>query len=317
MTLWDRALASAAPAMQEQMSALDDAVARTRAESFRITGEAEPSDGLTERVGDRGTAPAGIYGYGLWSSQPDAQLSPAIFVQPGLAPSGGAPLSITAMGAMMSRLGVTAPSGSLAVSLPPPQYQGKSASTSRGTPGMTITIGSRRATLGLPVVWMGDNRAALTAGHAASGAARAVVRDESGDRVGIVQTARCLDDVPVGVATADVAVISLDDRAARALPPTTTYVDAARPRDIVGLAGSKTTTWVCALSPAFSLNQYKGEWGHVAITAKAISRAGDSGAPVVRADGAVVGHLVAGYGAAYSLIQDIEYVVAEAQASLR
>jgi hypothetical protein len=69
--------------------------------------------------------------------------------------------------------------------------------------------------------------------------------------------------------------------------------------------------------PAFALNRRAGSWGHVAITSAAISRDGDSGAPVHRADGAVVGHIVAGYGAAYSLVQDAEYILRDVGALLR
>ena len=92
---------------------------------------------------------------------------------------------------------------------------------------------------------------------------------------------------------------------------------AAQPLDEVRLARSKSTTMILGLSPAFALRKGLGSWGHVAITSSAISRAGDSGAPVHRADGAVIGQIVAGYGSAYSLVQDAEYVVREARVSLR
>ena len=126
-----------------------------------------------------------------------------------------------------------------------------------------------------------------------------------------------IDDVTPGVATAYVAVVRIDDRRTEADTDIGRHVDAARQLDEVRLAKADARTIVLGVSPSFALRQDWGSWGHVAITAAAISRAGDSGAPVHRADGAVVGHVVAGYGTAYSLIQDAEYIARESGATLR
>ena len=70
------------------------------------------------------------------------------------------------------------------------------------------------------------------------------------------------------------------------------------------------------MSPSFALTPDQASWGEVAITAEAISVGGDSGAAVARNDGAIVGFVVAGYGSAYTLIQDIEYALSAVDAHL-
>lgn len=315
MTLWDRAVA-ALPQWQEHLGALAEITARMLDVDQAVIGSAEEvGPSVAGRVADPETAPGGLYGFGLWSF-PGEQPRPALFVQPGLAPVGGAPTSITPAGALLERLQMPAPEGTIAVALPPPQPQRLPLRGSLLAPAMCVTIGSRRATLGLRVQVAGHDRAMLTAGHAAPNPG-VLVRDEAGDVVGSVLSSMDLYDVPPGHPTADVAVVGIDDRRMEADADVGNRIDAAQPLDEVRLARSDSTTLILGLSPAFALRQSGGSWGHVAITAAAISRAGDSGAPVHRADGAVVGQIVAGYGSAYSLIQDAEYTLRQAGAVLR
>ncbi|MFG3602510.1 hypothetical protein [Micromonospora chersina] len=315
MTLWDRAVASF-PQWQEHLGVLSAITARIHDVDPFVIGHAEvlgPS--IANRVADPETAPGGLYGFGLWSF-PGEPPRPALFVQPGLAPVGGAPASITLVGALLERMQMPAPDGTIAMALPPPQPQRLPLGGSFIAPAMCVTIGSRRATLGLRVQGAAYDRAILTAGHAASRPG-ALVRDEVGDLVGSVLSRMDLHDAPPGCPTADVAIVQIDDRRMEDDTDVGKQVDAAQPLDEVRLARSDSTTPILGLSPAFALRRDGGSWGHVAITAAAISRAGDSGAPVHRSDGAVVGHIVAGYGSAYSLIQDSEYILRQAGVVLR
>jgi hypothetical protein len=114
--------------------------------------------------------------------------------------------------------------------------------------------------------------------------------------------------VAPGIATADVAVIDLNNYYGYHM--TVAYaprVDIAKELDEVSLGS--TASWIRGVSPSIAISRDQGSWANVAITASAISTLSDSGAPVLRGDGAVVGHIVAGYGSAYSLVQDAEYVL--------
>jgi hypothetical protein len=314
MTVWDSAMAML-PQWQGHIEILDRSVSRMRDVDARIVDAAGAMGALGERILDEDTAPVGIYGYGFWS-QSKTDPVPAIFVQPGLAPVGGAPASITPAGIMFESVQMSIPAGTIAVALPPPQLQAGQARSAAVGPGMTVTIGSRRATLGIRVFGPASERAILTAGHAAP-SPRAIVRDEAGDQVGTILSRACLDDVPAGTPTADAAVVVIDPRREEAETDIGLYVDAARPLDDVRLGGANSGSWIRGVSPEFALTQRQGYWGHVAITAEAISKEGDSGAPVMRTDGAVVGQIVAGYGSAYSVVQDIEYILRQIGVALR
>ncbi|GGQ83241.1 hypothetical protein [Couchioplanes azureus] len=318
MTLWERALATY-PQWREHLVALDDLTTRMRDLGPAVVDiAADMGPPIASRVADPDTAPGGVYGYGLWSARGE-QARPALFVQPGLAPAGAAPASITSAGRMIERMQAAVPAETVAVALPPPQLQRASTRGSSVAPGMSVTIGSRRATLGLRVLApdaAGPRRAILTAGHAAP-VPGVIVRDEAGDLVGTVLSATSLGNAGQGVSIADVAVVAIDDRRTEADDEVGDHVDAAQPHDVVRIARSDSTAPILGLCPAFALKQGLGSWGHVAITAAAISRDGDSGAPVHRADGAVIGQIVAGYGSAYSLVQDAEYVMREAGVFLR
>jgi hypothetical protein len=315
LTLWDLALA-AFPQWHEHFEVLQPLVSTVQHLDPQVIEAAQSmGDPIMDRVTDSATAPGGLYGYGLWS-QTQGEPVPAIFAQPGLAPRRGAPASVTPVGAMLQRMNATIPDGTIAVALLPPQPQTIPLGGAAVGPCMTITIGSRRATLGLKVHIDRANRSILTAGHAAPSHG-ALVRDEAGDLVGTVILRLDLDDVQPGLSTADVAVVAIDDRRPEMESDIGQHVDAARALDEVRLGTSDSGSWVRGLSPSFSLSQNLGAWGHVAITAEAISQDGDSGAPVRRTDGAVVGQIVAGYGSAYSLVQDAEYTIAQAGAVLR
>jgi hypothetical protein len=314
VTLWDSAM-NAHPQWHEHLDLLDQAVSRMWDVDTQVAAAAESVGYAADVLTDSYTPPAGLYGYGLGSVSHE-QPVPVLFVQPGLAPFGGAPASITAVGALFERMEMPIPAGTLAIALPPPQLQSRLLRDVPVAPAMTVTIGSRRATLGLRVRAPRTPSGILTAGHAAPRKG-VVVRDEAGRLVGAVTYRSDLGDVAPGTPTADVAVVAVDPGRVEGESDMGRTVDAARPLDTVNLGEAGAASWIRGVSPSFALSQTCGTWGHVAITAEAISRAGDSGAPVCRADGAVVGQIVAGYGNAYSLIQDIEYAVHQAGATLR
>lgn len=60
-----------------------------------------------------------------------------------------------------------------------------------------------------------------------------------------------------------------------------------------------------------------GDYGEVMQTAYAISAPGDSGAPVHNQHGDLVGHVVAGYPAVYSIVQDATYQLEAFKSTLR
>lgn len=324
MTLWEGAR-DRYEQLWERASALEGVVRRLRSlEPFGPGQVAGPNAPYYDLIGDADTAPGGVYGYGLWATERTTRaIAPALFVQPGLAPRGGAPLSVTPLASILRRVDpeVVIPAGTVAIPLPPTQlHHGESA-----TPGQRVFIGSRVATLGLEVVAQGSDNAILTAGHASppvpihgnapSGANSLgpIVRDRDGDAIGRVIYATELKCVAQGKATVDVAVINLiswnSRRTVQGL-----QIETAKELDDVKLADK--VSWIRGISPSFAYNRHQGSWGNVAITASGISTEGDSGALVVRPSGGVVGHIVGGCSA-YSLVQDAEYVLTSIGAYLR
>lgn len=124
-----------------------------------------------------------------------------------------------------------------------------------------------------------------------------------------------VDDV-----VADIAIIDMDTDGTQGFAPRTgTFgVRPARKREAVSLfKNSKARSWVRTVVKDFALRLDLASWGEIALTAEAMSRGGDSGSLVMGADGAVVGHIVAGHEGVYSVIQDMEYCLREVGAWLR
>lgn len=315
MTLWEDVL-ERNPQFQETLHDLDAAVVGYQQQAstdFGYVDELEFQARYLDIARDPHTAPGGLYGYGLWFGG-GATAVPSVFVQPGLAPAGGAPIGASPFARVARQF--EWPARVLAVALPPPQFQ-STALRQSVAPNTKVTVGSQRATLGLPVSTDSCPTGYTTAGHAAP-TTPVTVRDTAGDKVGDINVAINLDNGPVDQSTADVALVELADDCPEQLASVSLWLDAARVIDNVSILGlSSAASYVRGLSPALAFQPGIAQWGEVAITADAISSQGDSGSLVVRSDGAVLGQIVAGYPGVYSLVQDIEYCLKALGAQLR
>jgi hypothetical protein len=264
-----------------------------------------------ERVLDRDTAPLGVYGSGLWADD-HGRLSPAVFVQFGLAPLEGVPGSETEFSRILRPLeGLEDLTRELLfVGLPPPQLQQRTAVG----PNDIALFGSLRGRLGLPVWSPNGSNGYTTAGHNAPQTS-VVVWDEQGRRIGNVDLSIHLRNRPAMTPTADVALVELNH--ADSNSGGTVKIATCRAFDKVRLQPGGLTSFIRGVSPDFAWLPSTASWGEVAITSEMISIPGDSGAVVYRDDGMAVGHVVAGYDPAYTLIQDAEYILTAVGASLR
>ena len=116
MPLWESVI-SDHPEMAEAMAALANFVSTMHDETITFEGALAPTS-VIDRVVDDETAPAGIYGYGVWSEQ-RGRIAPAVFTQPGLAPPLGAPIHTTPTGVLMRFMQIEVPGNVLAVSFSP------------------------------------------------------------------------------------------------------------------------------------------------------------------------------------------------------
>lgn len=267
--------------------------------------------GLSEMVADIAADPStvelGIYGLGAWISDSGA-LVPALFVLPGMVPAGGAPLPQSELNALVPPQ-LRAELADVAV-IPLAQPSSYATTLSQGA---AITVGSRNATAG---IWVKCRHTAktgfLTAGHAAP-TTNVIARDRGGVAVGTVL--RTIHrGVGAGVApVADVAMVETYSSVSSTGSPLP--ITSVAPQDQIALqvAHGASTSWIRGLSPSFAVSPQSPTWGEVGITADAISVAGDSGAAVT-ASGHVVAHLVGGAPHDYSVVQDVEYQLAEIDA---
>ncbi|MET7534717.1 hypothetical protein [Streptomyces goshikiensis] len=201
------------------------------------------------------------------------------------------------------------------IALPAPVQQVAPSDTAHcgGGPG---TFGARVKTLQIP-------RALLTAGHAAQTTA-APVYDNSAQKLGSVASTRHCGITPALQVTSDVALIELDPATPDTLrgTPAPTVPGTGHRWDQVSAYGAVTSgQWSALLTAggpfANPLGPTYGDWGQVMITAYPISAPGDSGAPVYNKQDELIGHIVGGNPILYSIVQDVNYQLQEAGATLR
>lgn len=117
----------------------------------------------------------------------------------------------------------------------------------------------------------------------------------------------------------DVAFIELDNQN-DPIAATNYVAGPAKKWDIVTSYGAVTSGQSAPLAAVrcaiTSGNEAYGNWAEAMFTRKAISTFGDSGAAVFNADAQVVGQVVGGYPGAFSVIQDIEYLLVATEAVL-
>jgi hypothetical protein len=264
------------------------------------------------------TPPEGIYGTGIAAYKTDA--APAVFTLPDLLPVSSTlavleptqpiPLHDTVADAVIRKYVPAPPVDTVVVALPLPNQQ--------FGPGDGLRCLGQRGRCGVSARDVSNAAGFLTAGHVAS-SRLSFVDDDAGGRVGSVGFTDRLASHRLGEDCADVAFVALDRGVRVAGGPRISQTGKVRQWDAVtayGKSGPR-ASWVRALVPSFALNTTDGAWGSVFITADSISDSGDSGAPVLL-DGTdtVVGLIVAGDGATYSIVQQIDYVLSKAGAIL-
>jgi len=178
-------------------------------------------------------------------------------------------------------------------------------------------------TFGVRVKTPNVPRALLTAGHAAP-TAGASAYDSSAQRLGTVASTKHYGITPAGQVTADVALIELDPATPDTLKgtPAPSVPGTGHRWDQVTAYGAVTSGQWSALLTAGGpfANPYGptyGDWGEAMITAYPISAPGDSGAPVYNKQNELVGHIVGGNPLLYSIVQDVNYQLQGAGATLR
>jgi hypothetical protein len=154
-------------------------------------------------------------------------------------------------------------------------------------------------------------RAVLTAGHVAHPKGACVMAN--GRTIGRVVYADYLAAHQSTETIADVAVVKFEEGIAVSNTRIVSGPGVGKKLDLVvadGRQGSKEAR-ILGLMESCALKQGVGCWGQVLITDRAISTSGDSGTPVFLGDGSgtVIGHVVAGHPAAYTIIQDIDYIL--------
>lgn len=245
---------------------------------------------------DPATVAAGVHGFGAWTD--GAAIVPAVFVQPALAPRNGAPLSRTQARHLFPAAVRREVRGLHAVALSQP------VPTASAAPGTRLTVGARHAMTGAAVRDPVDGQSGfLTAGHAAPNVG-AIVRDSRGVAVGQVVRTLHPRSAPGDGAVADAAFVADAGRSAPSKRFPRGEMTALLTVELLGQRGP-VRTWVRGLSPALALAPNLRPWAEVAITAEAISQAGDSGGPVLDLEGRLVGHAVGGTPVEYSLVQEL------------
>lgn len=274
------------------------------ARSYRNLGFSEITADI---AADPSTVDGGVYGRGAWVLDSD-RVVPALFVQPGMAEPGGSLLRQSDLNALVPRPLRDELAGVAVIPLAQP-----SSYATTLLPGAAITVGSRSATSG---IWVTCRSTAttgfLTAGHAAP-TTGVIVRDGPGTAVGtVLRTLRIGLGAGV-IPTADVAFVEAKTGISSGQPGLPIQSVAPKDQVVLQVSRGSFTSWIRGLSPSFAVSPTDVPWGEVGITATAISVPGDSGAPVT-ANGKVVAHLVGGARYDYSVVQDVEYQLAEIDA---
>ena len=188
-------------------------------------------------------------------------------------------------------------------------------------PGEETRCGASSATFGSRVYTSAGARAVLTAGHAAPIPNSSAYDGASGIVGRVTQSVRCASVLP-RTTTPDIATIELVARVPDTVgvaPPSAGVAHAGYGDELTAY-GAKTRgqkALVLAIVPrAAGPHPAGGDFGEAILTNCAISRAGDSGAPVYNAKGELVGHIVAG-NSGVSVAQDVTYQLNAFNTTLR
>jgi hypothetical protein len=271
---------------------------------------------LGERLLSHRTPPLGIHGVGLLALDPE-QIYPVLVAMPELfgIPELRQPLLVGRIGespfrGILEQSGLDIPHETLTIAIPPPE---------ENYAKVQIEGHSEAGTLGIPV-WLKDGQAgALTAGHVAREVGAVVTINDhiAGEVVYSNHRSKYLHPEAI----ADVAAILLYDGGAEAhgLPEIAGTGDAAElatvwPYNRSGIG--KTGETIRLIHDRFAVDE-QAAWADVFLVDAAISQGGDSGSIVINNENLVVGQVVGGHPPAYSVVQDINLLLADSDTRLR
>jgi len=257
------------------------------------------------------TPPAGIYGVGATAVDAGGEVCPAVFVIPGLAGDPLAPVAIRDAPVAQLLGWLTELPGLVAVGLPKPTEHVGPGHGPNVIVGGELSWRERAGRCGLEVAAASQQKTVLTAGHFARACHTCV--EAGGARVGEVAHTDYLARHQPADLVADVALVQLDSGVSVSSVRPVAGRGTGKQLDNIVSDGAHGTQkgWVRSLVRSFALRQDSGRWGEILITDRAISYPGDSGAPVYLDDDSriTIGHVVAGAVPAYSLVQDINYIL--------
>lgn len=185
--------------------------------------------------------------------------------------------------------------------------------------GAAITVVDQQSTLGVPVTLADGRSGYLTAGHGARNVGDQVL---VGDLlVGSIVFSSFRELMPITGAVADVAAIALDSAIVETPTgaPPINLADNPSPQMLISMRrdGTFRRGRVWGLVPSFSPDSY-ASWGEAAVCT-AISVAGESGSAVLRDDNmsACIGQVVGGSEGGVTIVQQLQYQLDAARATLR
>jgi len=274
------------------------------------------STSAVEAVESDETPPGGIYGVGA-TSDARGNVVPILYVIEELidwSDSTAVPSSIWdqhVAATVASRYSHNLPKTLLVSGLPRPEEYGVL------NTGDEIVCEGARGTCGIKVRQGVNDSLVLTAGHVAKRVNAPVA--SGGNHVGTVIFSDYLGRHSSDEIVADVAVVDVESSTTIASKRTGTEPAVGKQLDPVVIDGRSGPIdgWIRSVVPSFALRANAGCWGEVLLTDRAISQPGDSGSPADLDDGSntVLGHVVGGFYPAYTLIQDLSYVMAAAGVS--
>jgi hypothetical protein len=243
----------------------------------------------------------GVCGVGVQIFEPDNELRTAIFTKEfpsgAIAPFGASETLGRVLVSFLGRVPDWLSRVILVGVIPPvPQF----------SPGDRITA-TNPGSAGCQVHWP-HHKGFLSVGHVSGPVGTPVY--ESGQQVGTVVYAN--DPTNHGTQPeSDVALIDLDPTIAFQSSLANSVALGANASLYVVTSGGKTLSNV----RSYSLFQFsptlQGTWGNVYATTSVITQGGDSGAPVVDKNNALVGHVVGEFPIYGTIIQDVHYQLAD------
>jgi hypothetical protein len=300
--MWDE-FASQLPEIARDINLLEGQMRERQSELDEFARYADV--GLPPVLRDGAVPALGVYGFGAWIDDIRGQVVRAAFLHPA---ASGRSLSLlrSQVGGVLAQsldFSTAVLAQFAAVPFTPPEPLGGPIES-----GASISVDGARGTLGAATRCPEEGDSGFTtAGHVASRVGSSVYA-EDGEVLGTVErsspqpTQRSGPD-PV----ADVAFIRSGH--AGNLFPLAVRSPRLGDRVVVQANDGYRSTFVRGVSPAILIRPDVAPWGEVAITAEAVSRHGDSGAPAFTdwGGGLLIGHVVGGAPNDYSLIQDISY----------